>query len=396
MATQVTMLWATDVVDAANRELLDATAAKIGLAVRYCTLPGLSSSARAGRDQLIGIETGGDSAPGLALVAEVHKLRPRATIFLASPDGGVDFIRAALGAGCSDVLSLPLQSAELHNVLLRSTQVRSGKATPAESLGEVITVCGARGALGATTVAVNLAFRLAALTRGEIALVDLDLQRGDVAAFLDLNPVNSLANLAKATGPIDQTFLAGTLTRHPDGVFVLPAPTEIEEADSVGHEEVKVALDLLRARFRYTVVDTARSVTGAMLAAFEASRRILLLSDLSVPGIRAARRTVELLTHLGVPADHVELVVSEAIAGPVSLEDATRAIGKSVFFVIPRDQHSAVESMNQGVPLNGAPTKLALAMTELAAKVSGVTAPERPRPGQLFRRLFARTERAHA
>ena len=228
MTTQVTMIWATDVVDAANRELLDATAAKIGLAVRYCTLPELSSSARAGRDQLIGIETGGDSAPGLALVAEVHKLRPRATIFLASPDGGVDFIRAALGAGCSDVLSLPLQSAELHNVLLRSTQVRSGKATPSDSLGEVITVCGARGGLGATTVAVNLAFKLAALTRGEIALVDLDLQRGDVAAFLDLNPVNSLANLATATSPIDQTFLAGTLTRHPDGVFVLPAPTEIE------------------------------------------------------------------------------------------------------------------------------------------------------------------------
>lgn len=396
MTSKGTVIWAADVVDAANRELLEATAGEVGLAVRYCTLPELRSSARDGREPLIGIEAGADSAPGLALVAEMHRLLPRATIFLASDDGSVDFIRAALGAGASDVLSLPLQPTELHKVLLRSIQARPRKPMSSEPVGEVITVCGARGGLGATTVVVNLAFKLAALTGREIALVDLDLQRGDVAAFLDLKPVHSLANLATAPAAIDQTFLAGTLTRHSSGVFVLAAPTEIEEADSVGHEEVKVALGLLRARFRYTVVDTSRTVTGAMLAAFEASRRILLLSDLSVPGVRAARRTVELLVQLGVPAEHVELVVSEAVAGPVSLEDATRAIGKRPFLVIPRDQPSAVEAMNRGVPLNGQPTKLALAMGELAARVAGIAAPEKPKPGQLIRRLFARMERAHA
>ncbi len=81
-----------------------------------------------------------------------------------------------------------------------------------------------------------------------MALVDLDLQRGDVAAFMNLTPHNSLANLAAAPGEIDDVFLASTLTRHPNGVFVLPAPTEIEDADSVGHDEIKLALELLRAR----------------------------------------------------------------------------------------------------------------------------------------------------
>src|SRR5919198_289405 len=73
-------------------------------------------------------------------------------------------------------------------------------------------VCGARGGLGATTLAVNLAFSLTHLARGDVALVDLDLQRGDVAAFLNLTPLNSIATIAEAKGTVDEIFLAGTLT----------------------------------------------------------------------------------------------------------------------------------------------------------------------------------------
>src|SRR5262249_56719183 len=101
--------------------------------------------------------------------------------------------------------------------------------------GEVIAVGGARGGLGATTVAVNLATRLATLTAAETALVDLDLQRGDVAAFLNLTPVNSLANFAAASSEIDDLFLASALTRHANGALVLPAPPESAERDSARH-----------------------------------------------------------------------------------------------------------------------------------------------------------------
>ena len=229
------------------------------------------------------------------------------------------------------------------------------------------------------------------------ALVDLDLQRGDVAAFLNLTPVNSLANFATAPGEIDDLFLASTLTRHPNGVFVLPAPPEIEEADSVGHDEVKLALGLLRARFRYTVVDTAR--TDHRARPRRRSTRAsgsCCVSDLSVPGVRAARRTVELLGRLGVPARARGAPGDRGGRRSGELQDAARAIGKQPFFVIPRDEASAAEAMNHGAPLNGKPTKLALAMTELAAKVAGVSSAAKPKPGQLLRRLFARTEGVHA
>jgi pilus assembly protein CpaE len=395
MTNTSTMVWAADDA-AANREILEATAGELGLTVRFCAPRDLADTAENGRDRLVGIEAGADPARALALLAQVHERLPRATLLLAARDGSLGFIRSALEAGASDVLALPLHAKELHKALIRGIQAGSRKSAGSESHGEVITVCGARGGLGVTTVAVNLASRLAALTAAETALVDLDLQRGDVSAFLNLTPVNSLANFATARGEIDDLFLASALTRHPNGVFVLPAPCEIEEAESVGHDEVKIALDLLRARFRWTVVDTARTVTGATAAALEASKRILLVSDLSVPGIRSARRSVELLTRLAVPLEHVELLVTEAVPGPVSIEDAARVIGKQPFFVLPRDEASAAEAMNHGAPLNGKPTKLALAMTDLAAKVAGVTAAAKPTTVHRLRRLFARSEGVHA
>ena len=73
--------------------------------------------------------------------------------------------------------------------------------------------------------------------------------------------------LASAAGAVDEIFLAGTLTRHPSGLFLLPAPSEIEEADAIGHNEVEVALRLLRPQFRYAVVDTGRTATVSASAA---------------------------------------------------------------------------------------------------------------------------------
>src|SRR5207245_10405969 len=119
--------------------------------------------------------------------------------------------------------------------LIKFTQVEMKPAATRSVIGEVFTVCGARGGLGVTTLAVNLAVRMASSSGSEVALVDLDLQRGDVAAFLNLTPLQSLATIAAAHGELDAVFLRGTLTRHASGVFVLPAPPQIEDVDSIGH-----------------------------------------------------------------------------------------------------------------------------------------------------------------
>ena len=391
-----TLLWARPdgATGPGSVELLRAAVRELKLGVHCCTYGELPELLRTRRCELVGIELGEDVEAGVALIKRFHERLPALTILAASDDPSVSLLRTLLEAGATDVLSLPLGSQELQKTLIKFSQVRT-KGSSAHAAGTVLTIYGVRGGLGATTLAVNLAARLHTALEAETALVDLDLQRGDVAAFLNLTPVNSLAALASAAGPVDEIFLAGTLTRHPNGLFLLPAPSEIEEADAIGHNEVEVALRLLRSQFRYAVVDTGRTISGPALAAFEQSDRLLMLTDLSVPGVRAARRIVELLDRLSVPRERLDLIVTQAIPGPVSLQDAARAIGKEVFQVLPRDEQAASAAMNAGAPVAaGREGGLAAAIAELADKVAGRGGAPKAKRGHLLQRIFTRETRA--
>lgn len=390
------LLWVTAEPSAESRELVTAVAREFGRTARFCSHEEMAAVVSAGGVDVVGLELGSQPETASALLEDFRRRMPRVTLFAASANGSVAMIRAALSAGASDFLSLPLGRSELHKALIKfaETPVQPRSATPV--IGDVITIYGARGGLGATTIAVNLAVRIASLTGENAALVDLDLQRGDIAAFLNLAPAHSLAALAAAPGEVDELFLYGMLTRHPSGVFVLPAPDDVEEADGISGAQVSVALRLLRSRFRYTIVDTARSLTDATLAAFEQTERLLVLTDLSVPGVRAARRVLELLRRLETPIDRVEILVTEAVPGPVKMEDAARALGKEPFAIVAGDREWAGQAMNAGAPLNGVrESALAASMTELAAKLTGV-APPQAGSGGLLGRLFGRGRRDRA
>ena len=389
--TEGTLLWAAP-GPSASRQLVETAARELRLAVRFCAFKELLDLLRTERCHVACIEFGFDAHPGLTLLKNVVERMPRLTAVVASNDTSVSMIRAVLEAGAADFLSLPLTPQELNKALIKLSQTAlKGPSARGQAAGTIITVCGARGGLGATTLAVNLAFSLTTLTRADVALVDLDLQRGDVAAFLNMTPLNSIATIAEAKGAVDDIFLAGTLTRHPRGVFVLPAPTQVEEADAVGHDHVELTLQLLRTQFSHTVVDTARTVNGPILAAFEQSDHILILTDLSVPGVRAARRMIELLLRLNVSAQLIQPVFSHVIPGPVSPQDAVRAIGKEPLLVIPRDDAAASGAMNDGTPLNGKQSALSFAIAELAAKLTGVAPP--PKPKGILQRVFSKEAR---
>jgi pilus assembly protein CpaE len=151
---------------------------------------------------------------------------------------------------------------------------------------------------------------------------------------------------------------------------------------------------LLRSQYRYTVVDTPRTVTPAVVAAFEQSDHLLLITDLTVPGVRAARRTMDLLQKLEIPMPLVRLVVTQATPGALDLADAARSIGKDPYLVVPNDQAAANQAMNTGAPLNGKQGGLSSAIAELAGKITGGDAARSKRRGGLFRRIFTREARA--
>lgn len=389
---QQTLLWVAARARA-DVEQVETAARELGIRVRTCTHQDVTDVVRVGRFNIVGLELGDDSQRGLGLLHDLAERLPQAAIFVASADSNVATMRAAMEAGASDFLTLPLNPLDLSRVLIRSSQESTTKATSRATAGEVVTLYGCRGGLGCTTLAVNLAVYLRKLVQGEVALVDLDLQRGDVAAFLNLTPSQSIAALADAR-EIDEIFLHSAMTRHGTGLFVLAAPEKVEEAESVGHSEVTAAFRLLRSQYRYTVVDTPRTVTPAVVSAFEQSDHLLLLTDLTVPGVRSARRAMDLLQKLEIPMHTVQLVVTQSTPGAVELADAARTIGKDPYLVVPNDQTAANQAMNTGAPLNGKQGALSGALTELAGKITGGAAAPARRRGGLFRRIFTREARA--
>jgi pilus assembly protein CpaE len=377
-----------------GRKVVEASARDMGLEVRFCPTAEVLEGAAAALPDVIGLELPKGSGAGLSLVRQLAEAGDGAPIVVAAEDGSMAAMRAALEAGAVDVVSLPLAGTELRKALVKAMAAAIRSRRQASS-GEVITVCGARGGLGATTLAVNLAARLAALGN-RTALVDLDLQRGDVAAFLNLTPTESVAAIAAARGRVDEVLLQTVLVRHGSGVVVLPAPPQIEDAESIDAAAVDSALRLVSAEFRFTVVDTPRVVGTSLLTAAERSDRLLLLSDLSVPGVRAARRLLELFLRLGLQGEQIDLVVTRIVPGPVSLTEIASALDREPIAVIPRDEATACDAMNAGVPLNGRQSGLTLAVAALAARLAGVESTPKPARSQLLQRLFQSGRKANA
>jgi pilus assembly protein CpaE len=387
--TAAGLLWVGE--DGSGRELVESAAQEFALEARFCRPAEVLEVIRGLRVDVIGLELPAEPRAGLALLRELHERLPRVTILAAAADPGVSLIRSALDGGASDVLSLPLSRAELAKAFVKFRQTEVRNAAGRGVGGSVLSVYGARGGLGTTTLAVNLASRLMSVAGTDTAIVDLDLQRGDVAAFLNLTPSQSIAAIVGARGEVDDLFLHGTLTRHPSGLFVLPAPPEMEEADSIADADVEVIFRLLRAQFRWTVVDTPRTLHGPAVTALEQSDRTLVLTDLSVPSVRAAKRALELLDRLGVPKEHLELVITEAIGGPLDVKEVVRALGHAPLAVIPRDSEGASKAMNSGAPLMGG--AIIAAIDEIASKLTGIRVAQRSKGGgALFRRIFAAKE----
>lgn len=366
------LLWAKP-DDAPPQATVVAAAKDCGLSARFCSFAGLVDMLRQEPDVVVGVELGSNPDLALALVQEVHAQFPALAILVATTEASMGGIRAAFEAGACDVVSSPLQTLDLHKGLIKA-MTRGATATTGDGSvsGQVVTILGARGGIGVTTLAVNLAVQLSKLTQAGVALADMDLQRGDCAAFLNLNPSQTISTLT-ASGSIDDLILFSSLTRHASGISVLAAPQHMEEADEVEPEHAEAILSRMKQRFRFTVVDTSRTLTATTAAVLNHTDRVLIVTDLSLPSVRSVHRLAGVLRGLSVSREGLDLVVVEGEHDMVPVADASRAIAKPPLITISRDAAAAAAAMNAGAPLNGPkPSPLLVSIVELATKLSGV------------------------
>ncbi len=311
-------------------------------------------------------------------VAGLMAFRPACSAIMVVYELTTEVMQQALRSGVDDVVAVSAEDAELLDaiarasarVMARGPSLRAGApATSAPTPGRVVSVFCTKGGTGKSVVAINLAVALAKRTIQPVVLVDADLQFGDIALMLQLQPAHTIAEAVQAGDRLDGTMLENLLLRHPpSGLLVLAAPTEPSSADHISRADLTRILDILRERCAYVVVDTSANFAEVTLAAIESSDDILVMAGLDVMSLKSARVGLQTMRVLGIPFSRVKFVLNRANTRVGLTEaDAERALQLKIDAALPSDILVA-ESVNRGVPVvTSAPrSKFAKAIDGLA------------------------------
>ncbi|MFF5020048.1 CpaE family protein [Streptomyces sp. NPDC001165] len=255
--------------------------------------------------------------PALELIREVALRFPAVGVILVTTDAGPGLFAAAMDSGARGLVALPLSYEELASrvqaVAQWSTGVRRHLGHGADVFGgaggTVVTVSGAKGGVGGTLTAIQLA--LAAQASGRpTALVDLDLQTGDIASYLDVQFRRSVVDLA-AISDISPRVLADAVFRHDTGLALLLAPGEGERGEEVTDRAARQIVSVLRSRYEVVVVDCGAQLGAANAAVVESADTALLVTTPDVVAVRAAKRTVRMWDRLQIrKAEETTVVVN--------------------------------------------------------------------------------------
>jgi pilus assembly protein CpaE len=276
-----------------------------------------------------------------------------------------DLFQHAIRSGVRDVLGMPVDTGQLNEAVARvgSTLAPVRPAAPAPShteergggdgeLGQVITVFSTKGGAGKSVIATNLGVLLAERTSGTVALVDADLQFGDVAVMLKLAPQHTIVDAVGSFDRLDVGFLESLLATHqPSGLRVLPAPLEPAFADQIGAEQMSTIIQLLRTFCDFVVVDTPAYFNEVVLSLIEDSDEVLLVAGMDIPNIKNVKIGLQTLRLLNTPMSKIHLILNRANS-KVKLEvsEVERTLQVKADALIPSDI-VVPQSVNKGMPV---------------------------------------------
>jgi pilus assembly protein CpaE len=274
--------------------------------------------------------------------------RPVVVMTTGSPNG---FVRRVFESGADDILTLPEPTERIAFALEKAVARRRGAAVASGiALAPMICVLGPKGGTGKTLVSTNLSVSLA-LTGHKVALVDLDLQFGDIGLSLGLRPDKTIHDLARSGGSLDSDKLDAYLVRHESGLNVLMAPTRPDQASAVTVDFLRDVFTTLRSMCDYVVVDTPPGFTPEVIAAIDLSSDVCIVGMLDSLSLKNTKLGLETLELMGYDAEHITLVLNRADTRVgITLEDVDAIIGRSPQVFIPSDRQIPI-SVNDGTPI---------------------------------------------
>jgi len=309
---------------------------------------------------------------GITATEIISNTVPESPIIMMSVQGEQDYLRRSMLAGAREFLVKPFSADELINAIrhvhelekvkrARYAQAAPAAAGPANAAAaapaardqsQVITFFSPKGGVGRTTIATNLAVALHQTTQKPVVLVDGSLPFGDIAVILNMSPkAKTVADLVGSFDNMDSDVLESVLVPHSTGIKVMLAPPTPESAELITGANMKRALELLRERYAYIVVDTWPSFQEQVITMLDAADVILTLMTLEITSLKNVRVFMEIAEKLGYGEEKLQLVANRNdSSGGINASDVEASLGRKIPHTIVSDGRTLVLAVNRGVP----------------------------------------------
>ena len=307
---------------------------------------------------------------GIAATEAIRAKQPAVQVVILSVQSDQNYMRRAMLAGARDFLTKPPMGDELISAIRRAgamalsekAKAAQVQATPAMgpiggtsysygTKGKIVTIYSPKGGVGCTTIAVNLALTLNNEdTRA--ALVDANLQFGDVAVFVNEQGKNTIADLAPRADELDPEIVEEVMVKHAaSGLHILAAPSRPEHAEKVTGEQLSRVLEYLQKLYPYVVVDTSPYLTDNILSILDISDIIILVTSQDIPSVKNCRLFLDLLQTMGVDRERIIFVMNRFDKRiNITPDRVADNLKQPVATVIPLDEQVATKAVNRGVP----------------------------------------------
>lgn len=262
------------------------------------------------RAKLLVLEVDPNNPASLRRLSQLRQSRTTLPIIAAIQDADISLVRTLVRQGISDVAVLPFAPEELVSQIL-DISAKAETAAVEGDLAPMFTVLRSTGGSGATSVVTHLAAALAQAGEGKkVCVVDLDVQCGEVASYLGQKAKVTVADLLEAGDRLDRDFLRSAVIDSQRGFWLIADPGAILPLENVDVDQVLRLLRLVRSEFDYVLIDLPADWTSWSLSVVVGSSEVLMVTDISIAGLRQAKRRIELLESLGLPIDRLGVVIN--------------------------------------------------------------------------------------
>ncbi len=317
---------------------------------------------------------------GIKATEEIMMNVPETAVIIMSVQGETEYLRKAMSAGARDFLNKPFSSDDLINTILKVYDIESQRKQHSnvskvkeEVKSKVISVFSTKGGVGKTTIASNLAVCLSRNTKKRVALVDLDLQFGDVAIMLNASVKNTISDLIKEINLLTSDLMEDYLVTHFSGVKVLPAPVKPEYAEYITSSHVEKIINTLKEYYHYVIIDTSANFHETVLTALDMSSSILFVSTLDLPTIKNVKSGLDVMETLRYPKEKINIILNKASEQfGIKYKDFENTLKHQIWAYVPEDSQTVITSANKGFPfvMTRAETKVAKAIVGMSNELA--------------------------